>query len=330
VKPPGWKSRATANNDFSTLNFGIMDTFQFEQPTQNDIPKSGASYPWVRFIEYKSGKTPAAFAADANPEQVKAGFSYYDKDTQQTVHLEKFTGTIIAMLSGVQGTVPDGTRYINYHSNLVSDTRYQTIDVRMGYGENSVLVASGIYQDFKKDLPQGVGYAKYAILYDHASGDCVAMRLTAGLEQSLREAIAAETKQAAARVNLFDLFQVQGRFWAFHFGGKFTKRTKEGELWTGHGDMFFYPELKAGITTSQKYPALAELEAAVPAYLEADQAAKAKRNQGAAISATSTATAPPAQKLPQPTANTPQPQYDPFAGMEAPPVGTLEGEDLPF
>lgn len=309
-----------------------MDNNFFEQPTPTDAPKGGASYPWVRFIEYKSGKTPAAFAADATPDQVKAGFSYYDKDTQQTVHLEKFTGSIIAMLSGVQGAVPDGTRHINYYSNLVADTRYQTIDVRMGYGENSVLVASGIYQDFKKDLPKGVGYAKYAILYDHASGDCVAMRLTAGLEQSLREAIAAETKQAPARVNLFDLFQVQGRFWAFHFAGKFTKRTKEGELWTGQGDMFFYPELKAGITTSEKFPALAELEADVPAYLEADQAAKAKKKQGDIPPTTSTAV--PAQKLP-PTANNPQPQHDPFAGMTAPPVGTLEGENfdeekLPF
>lgn len=297
-----------------------MDNF-FEQPTQNDIPKSGASYPWVRFIEYKSGKTPAAFAADASPEQVKAGFSYYDKETQQTVHLEKFTGTIIAMLSGVQGTVPDGARYINYYSNLVADTRYQIIDVRMVYGESSVLVASGIYQDFKKDLPQGVGYAKYAIIYDHASGDCVAMRLTAGLDQSLREAIAAETEQSPARVNLFDLFQIQGRFWAFHFGGKFTKRTKEGEPWNGAGEMFFYPELKAGITTSQKFPALADLEAAVPAYLEADQAAKAKKKHGD--------TGATAQKLPPP-ANNNQPQHDPFAGMEAPTVGTLEGEDLPF
>lgn len=304
-----------------------MDNNFFEQPTPTDAPKGGASHPWVRFIEYKSGKTPAAFAADATPDQVKAGFSYYDKDTQQTVHLEKFTGTIIAMLSGVQGTVPDGTRYINYYSNLVADTRYQIIDVRMGYGENSVLVSSGIYQDFKKELPQGVGYAKYAILYDHASGDCVAMRLTVGLEQSLREAIAAETKQAPARVNLFDLFQIQGRFWAFHFGGKFTKRTKVGELWKGAGDMFFYPELKAGITTSQNFPVLAELEAAVPAYLEADQAAKAKKKQGDTPPATSTSV--PAQKLPPP-ANNPQPQHDPFAGMEAPPVGTLEGEDLPF
>ena len=312
-----------------------MDNNFFEQPTTNDIPKSGAAYPWVRFIEYKSGKTPAAFAADATPDKVNAGFSYYDKDTQQTVHLEKLTATIVAVLSGVQGTIPDGSRYINYYSNLVQDTRTQTIDVRMGYGENSVLVASGIYQDFKKDLPQGVGYAKYAILYDHASGDCVAMRLTAGLEQSLREAIAAETKQAPARVNLFNLFYVQGRFWAFHFGGKFTKRTKEGELWNGAGDMFFYPELKAGITTSQKFPALADLEAAVPAYLEADQAAKAKKKQITPGSGQEYVTPATAEKIPDEwnlakTANAPQPQHDPFAGMEAPPVGTLEGEDLPF
>lgn len=260
-----------------------MDNFQFEQPTQNDIPKGGASYPWVRFIEYKSGKTPAAFAADATPDKVNAGFSYYDKDTQQTVHFEKLTATIVAVLSGVQGTIPDGSRYINYHSNLVQDTRTQTIDVRMGYGESSVLVASGIYQNFKQDLPQGVGYAKYAILYDHTYGQCVAMRLTSGLETALKEAIASETKQNAARVNLFDLFQVKGRFWAFHFGGSFTKRTKEGELWTGAGDMFFYPELRAGITTAEKFPVLAELENAVPEYIESYQAKKGQKSNGLPI-----------------------------------------------
>lgn len=300
----------------------------FEKPTAEDAPKGSASYPWTKFVEYKSGKTPQGFANAATPGQVNAGFSYYDKDKAETVHIGKMAASIIAVLSGVQGTVPDGTRYLNYYSNLVQDTRTQTIDVRLGYGENSVVIASGIYNEFKSALPQGVGYSKYAILYLHDTQDCVAVRLTAGLETALQEAIAAETKQKQNRVNLFDIFQITGRFWAFRFSGSFTKRTKDGAEWAGHGDMFFYPELKAGIVTADKFPDLLTLQAAVESYVEGWQLDKQIKKKSA-----------PAAKHgePQQTPQAPQRQQadDWTAVMYEPAPGVLEGEDpgkddLPF
>lgn len=301
----------------------------FEKPTPEDAPKGGSSYPWTKFLEYKSGKTPKSFAAAATPNDVNAGFSYYDKDAAQTVHLDKMAASIVAVLSGVQGTVPDGTRYNNYYSNLVQDTRTQQIEVRLGYGEQSVIVASGIYNEFKSELPQGVGYSKYAIVYLHDTGECMALRLTAGLETALQEAIAAETGQKPNRVNLFDLFQISGRFWAFRFSGVFTKRTKDGLEWSVEGDMFFYPVLKAGIVTSERFPNLVELQDAVSKYVDAWQAEKATKTGEQRKEQPAQAQAQPAAPANQPTRQTSAPALDHNFPTED--VTTYpEDSDLPF
>lgn len=305
----------------------------FETPTAEDAPKGSASYPWTKFVEYKSGKTPQGFANAATPDQVNAGFSYYDKEKAETVHISKMAASIIAVLSGVQGTVPDGTRYLNYYSNLVQDTRTQMIDVRLGYGENSVVIASGIYNEFKVTLPQGVGYSKYAILYLHDTQDCVAVRLTAGLETALQEAIAAETKQKPNRVNLFDIFQITGRFWAFRFSGVFAKRTKDGEEWAGHGDMFFYPELKAGIVTADNFPDLLTLQAAVESYVEGWQLDKQSKKKSTPAAKQDTPQQLQESSYRLPYSSMMPKSSDPFPTLaDEPAPGVLEGEgdDLPF
>jgi len=243
-----------------------------QKPDAEDAPKSSSQAPWLKKIEYRSGKTPEGFAAAALPEQVKAGFIYYDKDQKATFQLTGFTASIVAILSGVSGTVPAGNnRYDNYWSSLVMDTRTQGLNVYLGSGDNRVTIASGIYNTFKADLPDGVGYMKFAVCFLHETNECVLMELTASFENSIKEAIAAQTGQNPAKINVFNLFELSSKFWAVRFSGSFTKRTRDGVAWNGKGDMFFYPSLVAGVVMAEKFPMLSEISEQVTAYVDAGQ-----------------------------------------------------------
>jgi len=312
-----------------------------QKPEADDAPKSSSEAPWVKRVEYRSGKTPEGFAAAALPEQVKAGFTYYDKDQKANFQLTGFTASIVAILSGVSGTVPSGNnRYDNYWSSLVEDTRTQGINVYLGSGDNRVTIASGIYNTFKADLPDGVGYMKFAVCYLHETNECVLMELTASFENSIKEAIAAQTGQNPAKINVFNLFELSSKFWAIRFAGSFTKRTRDGIAWNGKGDMFFYPSLVAGVVLTEKFPMLAEISAQVTAYVDAGQkfvsGAQNQANQPSATNVQATPSRPPQTGFADPVAApqigssngqlgipTPTRNYEPFPA--APPPEEIAG-----
>lgn len=247
-----------------------MEDF-LQKPEHGDAPTSKSSAPWTKKVQYRSGKTPEGFAAQANPEQVKAGFTFYDKDQKVNLQLTGFTASLVAILSGVSGTVPNGSRYDNYWSSLVSDTRDQQLSVFLGSGDNRVTIAKGIYNQFKADLPEGVGYMKFAVVYIHETKECALFEMTAAFENSIKEAIAAQTGQNPSKINVFNLFELSSKFWAVRFSGSFTKRTRDGVGWNGKGDMFFYPHLDAGVVLAEKFPVLSEISEQVTAYIQAGQ-----------------------------------------------------------
>lgn len=260
-----------------------MEDF-LQKPEAADAPTSSGNAPWTKRINYKSGKTPEGFAANAEPEQVKAGFTYYDKDQKATFQVTSFTASIVAILSGVSGTVPNGARYDNYWSSLVQDTRSQKLSVYLGSGDNRVVIASGIYNQFKASLPDGVGYTKTAVCYIHETQECVLIELSAAVENAIKESIASHTGQNPARINLFNLFELSSRFWAVRFSGSFTKRNREGGAWNGKGDMFFYPQFQAGVVLAEKFPILTQISNDVDTYVESGQRYLNQAGGGAAQS----------------------------------------------
>lgn len=247
-----------------------MEDF-LQKPEAKDAPTSKSEAPWQKRIQYRSGKTPEGFATAAEPEQVKAGFTFYDREQKANFAITGFTASIVGILSGVSGTVPNGTRYDNYWSSLVQDTRDQKLAVFLGSGDNRVTVASGIYNDFKAGLPDGVSYMKYAVVYLHETNECALIELTAAVENSIKEAIAAQTGQNAARINIFNLFELTTKFWAVRFKGEYSKRNREGAPWPGKGDMFFYPSLVAGVVASDAFPILPELAEKIDQYIKQGQ-----------------------------------------------------------
>lgn len=251
-------------------------TSDFEQPTAQDVPtRSGADVPWKKRIDYKSGKVPEAFVAEATPEKVKAGFSYYDKDAGAKFQIGNFTASIVAVTFGVSGTVPDGNYYINYFSNLVFDTRTQPIEVfhfvKSGDEWKKNVIATGFYSDFKAYLPDGVGYCKVLICWIHETSELVSINVSSQVETSLKEAIAEPTASSVSKINIFKIAESSDRFWAIRFDGKFSKRTRDGKMWNGQGDMFFNPSFVAKVATAEKFPILVEMKQTVKDYIEASE-----------------------------------------------------------
>lgn len=260
-------------------------TSDFEQPTQQDVPtRSGTDVPWTKRIDYKSGKTPEAFVQDATPEKVKAGFSYYDKEAKATVRVEGFTASIVAITFGVSGTVPDGNYYVNYFSNLVFDTRTQPIEVfhfvKSGDEWKKAVIATGLYNEFKDSLPDGVGYCKVLICWIHETGELVSINVSAQVEIALKEAIAESTASSVSKINIFEIAKNDARFWAVKFAGQFSKRTRDGKAWQGNGDMFFNPSLVAKVATAEKFPVLVEMKQTVSEYIKASEDLVWKTKEG--------------------------------------------------
>ena len=225
-----------------------MSEFQYEQPTE--APTSQSSAPYTKYLQYKSGKTPAGFAKAATPDQVNAGFSFYDKEAKQSVKVENFTACVVAVLSGVSGTVKDGDYYNRYYSNLIFDTRTDLLSVRM-FGIDKVQF-SGKYADFKNALPQGVGYTLFFVAYIPELKEVVAIELTTGLQSAIVRAIAEQTGAQQSKIKLFNLNDLSTKFWCFRFSGEFEKRDNKGNDWSGTGEMYFMPKIQVLTLTTQK------------------------------------------------------------------------------
>jgi hypothetical protein len=190
-------------------------------------------------------------------------------------------------------------------------------------------------------------------MYIHETKECALFEMTAAFENALKEAIAAQTGQNPAKINVFNLFESSTKFWGVRFSGRFTKRTRDGVGWNGKGDMFFYPHLDAGVVLVEKFPILNEISEQVTAYINAGQkyfdgaqkSATSQADDAAEQAAREAAFATPSQ-MPKPT---PLPHPDTvlkpqMAGTfselngafptQAPPVdytdASADGDDLPF
>ena len=207
-------------------------------------PSQKKSYPWEHRVNYRSGKVAAAFAAKAVPEDVKAGFAYYDNDEKKNVQMHSFRAIIVASLSGISGVTKDaGDHYTNYWSNLVNDTRDEALEVR-AQGIDRALF-TGFYADIKPSLPQGVGYSQVLIAYIPEAKAFMSLNLTMGLQNHLKNSIANATGAPPKKISLFSLCDLSSQYWGFKFTGSFTKVDKDGFTYAGSGDMYFMPEVEA-------------------------------------------------------------------------------------
>ena len=219
----------------------FKETDAIELPEQNNRPYSG-------YLEYKSGKTPATFAAQATPDQVNCGFSYYDKDRNTRHSLTAFRAIIVGQAFGVAGVTKLGDRFTNYYSNLVADTR--TDPMRVFIRGINFPQYSGLYKDIKPALPQGVGFQHYLCVYIPELDDMKLISLTMALSEHIRSSIADSASRALgknvppSRVNMFGLCELSSAYYMLKFTGGYVKKNKENAIWNNNGEMYFLPELQ--------------------------------------------------------------------------------------
>lgn len=212
-----------------------------------NVPEQN-SRPYTGYLEYRSGKTPASFAAQAQPDQVSAGFSYYDKDANTRIKLDAFRAIIVGQAFGVAGVTKLGDRFTNYYSNLVADTR--TDPMRVFIRGINFPQYSGLYKDIKPALPQGVGFQHYLCVYIPEIDQLMLISLTMALSEHIRECIVESASRAlgrklpSSRVNMFGLCDLSQSFYMLKFTGQFVKKNKENQLWNNNGEMYFLPEVE--------------------------------------------------------------------------------------
>jgi DNA-binding CsgD family transcriptional regulator len=217
------------------------------QPSETVSVPEQQGRPFRLFIEYKGGKTPSNFAATATAHQAGAGFSAYDKEAEQRIQFElPLDLIVIGQAFGVAGVTKVADRFEGYYSNIVRDTRTDIMRV-FCRGINRPQ-HQGVYKDIKPQLPMGVGFQHYFIVWNVAAKEIQALQLTVGLSNHIKRAIAEAAslggrKVRADRVNIFDLLTMENRFYYFRFQNEFIKVDKEGSDWL-QGEAYFYPRVK--------------------------------------------------------------------------------------
>jgi hypothetical protein len=101
----------------------------------------------------------------------------------------------------------------------------------------------------KADLPDGVGFKHYLIVYVPELNECAAMELTYGLQCCLQRTIAGAyamnstgRKVPYNRVNMFALLDMQHQYYMFTFDWlSFTAHLKEADKYEA-GELYFLPE----------------------------------------------------------------------------------------
>lgn len=230
-----------------------MEIEIFDNGEVETAPTTGTALPWDFQLDYKAGKTPQNYAGSATPEVAGAKFYYYDKDVKAKIDF-KLPATLIVcdILSGISGTIEEEGRYSNFYSNKVRDTRNEALRVYVS-GIDRPLI-TGLYSQIKEQLPKGAKYQMYLLCLEPTSNTVFLVTMGATLSDQLKRAIADRTNSKAEKVNLFGLCDISTKWWFIQMKGGYQKVTKEGTPYEGKGDLYFVPDMIAGVFHADNNP----------------------------------------------------------------------------
>lgn len=216
----------------------------------DSLPSSG-QIPWSFTAEYKSGKVQQAFADTCLPEQVKAGFSFYDYEARERVPLGAFTAYIVDIIYTVGGKEKDGDEYINYGSNPVFDSRNSPFSVFRRGDKHPKFIGDLKYEGEKwtingDPLPQGVGLNMNFVMMMDTTGEVFLLEASSRVQSALKKTIAAQTGGKRENIKLWSLCELRNYVYVVKFEGMLIKTDEKNNDYSGKGDMFFEPVLKVG------------------------------------------------------------------------------------
>lgn len=277
-------------------------------------------------INYKSNKTPQAYANKATQEAIPAfvangalGFSYYDKEGATRHPLQDFTFVLLEVYAGIAGY--DDKNKISYWSSRAKDTRKDPITVWASTNKANPIL-SGLYEKGgfigKYQLPAGAGYRKFVQAYCIELDRLVEIELTASSERGMQKAVA-----LSMRSDNWKKVYVQGlpdndHLWGFKLTG-YARETKEGDEYQGHGELYFSPVFHAGILSPVNQKEMHAKCSAMQDQVRSNYAANRAKYDG-----------PVAEQAP-----ISEPSATPYQPAAAPPATTAPAsvpypDDLPF
>jgi hypothetical protein len=273
------------------------------------------------YVEYKAGKTPAAYVSYNTPEQLeqhrlqgKVGFSYYDHEKQSTFVVNApLTFAVLESYAAITGY--DGN--YNYNSNRVKDSRSEPFRVYMRGAKSPSFV--GLYQQIKDSLPEGVGFHIHLVCYCIELERTIEIKLTkllqAGIERAMSES-AAKVGRRLQKVNFFSIADndvING----FQWNGKFIPLDKDGNDLSANKDAYYTPAMHHGV--------ISPTGKNVELHAVCVQWQKQVRDQHERLKRSAQQPAPETQ---QPTAPAQQPPSN--ARQVADPGAPFDANDLPF
>lgn len=230
-----------------------------QPPPQGAIPTQNENIPF-KTLQWRSFRTPESYAnlsIAISPQGVvfdegffaknkaKVGFSYWDKETEQVIQLEKFRFFVMDTVCRIEGKDEDTN--ISYRSSTVFDTRTDVMAVYAKGIEKPVY--KGIYKDFKdqlkKDIKKGVGFHTFFAAWSPELG-FIEVPTSAFAGEGARMAIAAtQNRKKHTDINLFDLTK-KGLVWGFVYDASTAENClipidRQCNPYAMKGELYFAP-----------------------------------------------------------------------------------------
>ena len=308
----------------------MNDNF-FDDPNDSSFQTSRLEF--LR-LDYSALKTPESFAeAAADPatiaasvEGCKLGFHYYDKSQERRIPVKNIQFVVLESYSVISGmTGPDNDK-VNWWSNRVKDSRTEPFKVFAA--GNKTPQFSGKYSEIKDRLPAGVGFHIHLICYSITQGVLVEIKLTSGVSRAIKNAMAEAGRRVgknmkADSISLFAIADID--MWGFAFR-EFARETKEGEPYTGRGELYHVPVFAAGIVTAAKSAELYNKCRELQTQIRAQYAADKEKYSAPQAAADPAPTKPADYDHVFPTSN----EAKPVSNAHQVEVGETDFSDLPF
>ena len=309
-----------------------MNDIFFDDPNDGSFQTSRLEF--LR-LDYSALKTPESLAALAQSDEVmktsiegcKLGFHYWNKNEGIGVPVKNLQFVVLESYSVISGkTGPKGDT-VSWWSNRVKDSRTEAFKV-FAAGNKSPQF-SGKYSEIKGSLPAGVGFHIHLICYSITQGEVVELKLTSGVSRAIKNAMADAGRRVgkSMKADSISLFAIADTdMWGFAFKD-FARETKEGEPYTGRGELYHVPIFAAGIVTDTKSAELYNKCRDLQTQIRAQYAADKQRYSTPQSEADQAPTKPADYDHVFPTSNEAKPASN--ATQIAVPTG-LEDDGLPF
>jgi hypothetical protein len=256
----------------------------YQTASSEDVPKSGASLPSAKKIDYKGGKIQANMVArvakdlDQMVHGGEAGFSYWNAEESRTVPVKKFEMIVLGAFWRVDTFTGGGA--IKITSSPVLDIKRDVMQLYKA-GEKWT---SGLYSDLKEQFPTKETRAyRYLLLFSPTTKKLATIQLNNTVDNALRRSffeLENPGKEIQPKANLWSIDGDDRRFFVLLYTGVLTMLDADGKAHAGKGEGYIAPVFQIAKITPESADVFAEATEAKASYIGVlEQRLSGKRGQ---------------------------------------------------